>query len=75
MGRVLLEVDLPGGIAGLALPEGIRRRLHVLLDKQDRGEALTADERLEAEGLTDLAELPSLLRLRAERRGTPDTAP
>lgn len=49
----------------LTLPEGVDRRLHALLDKQDRGEALTDDERAEAEGLVDLADLLSLLKLRA----------
>jgi hypothetical protein len=39
------------------LPEGVDRRLHALLDKQDRGEELTADERAEAEGLVTLAAL------------------
>jgi hypothetical protein len=39
----------------------------VLLDRQDRGETLSADERPEAEGLVNLAETLSLLRLRAER--------
>jgi len=39
----------------------------LLLDKQDRGEALTDDESAEAEGLVELAELLTLLRLRASR--------
>jgi hypothetical protein len=38
-----------------------------LLDKQDQGTPLTDAERLEAEGLVDLAELLSLLRMRLER--------
>jgi hypothetical protein len=38
-----------------------------LLDRQDRGESLTLDERQEAEGLVNRAELLSLLRMRAER--------
>jgi len=75
MGRVLLEVDLPKEFARLKLPEGVDRRLHALLDKQDRGEALTADERLEAEGLTEIADLLSLLKLRAQRESGPDTGP
>ncbi len=41
--------------------------LQALLDKQDRGGGLTDDERQEAEGLVNLADLLSLLRLRAER--------
>jgi hypothetical protein len=38
-----------------------------LLDRQDEGSTLTTAERQEAEGLVNLAELLSLLRLRAER--------
>jgi hypothetical protein len=59
-----VEVDLPDDLARLSLPEGVDRRLHALLDKQDRGDALTDDERAEAEGLVDLAELLTLLRSR-----------
>ena len=55
----------------MTLPEGVDRRLQALLDKQDAGEALTDDERVEAEGLVKLAELLTLLRLRATR---PDDA-
>jgi len=65
--RVRLDLDLPDDLARLALPEGVDRRLHVLLDKQDRGESLSDDERAEAEGLVDLADLLSLLRVRASQ--------
>jgi hypothetical protein len=40
-------------------------RLRGLLDRQDAPYTLTADERAEAEGLVDLADLLTLLRLRA----------
>lgn len=63
--RIHLEIELPKDRAGLMLPEGVDRRLHALLDKQDRGEPLTEDEAAEAEGLVELADLLSLLRLRA----------
>ena len=63
--RVQVEVELPEDMAGLLLPEGVDRRLHALLDKQDRGEPLTEDETAEAEGLVQLAELLTLIRLRA----------
>ncbi|AGP36592.1 hypothetical protein SCE1572_20095 [Sorangium cellulosum So0157-2] len=56
-------MELPSGLAQLRLPEGVDRRLQALLDKQDRGEQLSADEAIEAEGLVDLAELLTLLRL------------
>ncbi len=64
-----VKVELPADLDRLALPEGVDRRLHALLDKQDRGEALSDDERAEAEGLVNLAELLTLLRLRAGRPG------
>jgi len=41
--------------------------LQTLLDLQDSGQPLTAHERDEAEGLVNLAEFLTLLRLRAER--------
>jgi len=49
------------------LPPGVDERLQDLLDRQDRGETLTASERKEAEGLVDLAEILSPLSLRAQR--------
>jgi hypothetical protein len=68
---VRIDLELPGDMARLELPEGVDRRLHVLLDKQDRGQPLTEDERLEAEGLVDLADLLALLRLRASGQSDP----
>jgi hypothetical protein len=62
-----IRLEVPDDLAGLRLPEGVQRRLQSLLDRQDRAGDLTADERREAEGLAALAELLSLLRLRAER--------
>jgi hypothetical protein len=61
------HAELPEDLEQLCLPEGVNRRLHELLDRQDRGETLTPDERQEAEGLVNLAELLSLFRLRAQR--------
>ncbi|MFT3769020.1 MAG: hypothetical protein QM820_26570 [Minicystis sp.] len=63
--RIRLEIELPDDMAGLMLPEGVDRRLQALLDKQDQGEPLTDDERAEAEGLVNLADLLSLIRMRA----------
>lgn len=65
-----LELELPEDLARLRLPDGVQHRLKALLDKQDAGAALSEPERREAEGLVDLAELLSLLRLRAERAGS-----
>ena len=65
---LLLEVEMPEDLERLHLPPGVNERLTALLDRQDRGDELTPEERREAEGLVELAELLSLLRLRAERR-------
>lgn len=65
--HILLEIEMPAGLDRFKLPPGVNERLQELLDRQDRGEALTATERSEAEGLVDLAELLSLLGLRAQR--------
>ncbi len=61
----ILAVEVPGALPRFALPEGVDRRLQWLLDKQDRGEALTDDERAEAEGLVELVDLLALRKLRA----------
>jgi hypothetical protein len=66
---VQLEVRVPDDLARFKLPQGVQRRLQELLDRQDSGQRLTAKEKREAEGLVDLADLLSLLRLRAERSG------
>ena len=58
---------MPTDLDRLRLPQGVNDRLQELLDRQDRGEALTAAERAEAEGLVDLSELLALLRLRTQR--------
>ena len=62
-----LEVDVPDDLAKFRLPQAVAARLQDLLDRQDSGQALTGQEREEAEGLVDLAEFLSLLKLRAER--------
>jgi hypothetical protein len=66
---VAFEFDMPDDFARFRLPAGVQARLQLLLDRQDSGQRLTPDERHEAEGLVDLAELLTLLRLRAERAG------
>ncbi|MEX2216676.1 MAG: hypothetical protein WD768_21360 [Phycisphaeraceae bacterium] len=64
-----IVLELPDDLARLRLPEGVQNRLDALLDRQDRGLALTDGEREEAEGLVNLSELLSLLKLRSERLG------
>jgi hypothetical protein len=65
--RLVIELDLPDDLLLLHLPEGLKRRLQELLDRQDRGEALSLVERQEAEGLVQVAEVLSLLRRKADR--------
>jgi hypothetical protein len=62
-----VEVDLPDDFSRLRLPTAVADRLQFLLDRQDAGTPLTPQERAEAEGLSDLADLLSLLRLRKQR--------
>lgn len=66
---VHLELEVPDELARIRLPAGVQHRLTQLLDQQDAGKPLTDNERREAEGLVDLAELLSVLRARAERLG------
>jgi hypothetical protein len=63
-----IEVDLPSDLERFRLPAAVAARLDSLLDRQDSGQELSTVEREEAEGLVDLAELLTLLRLRSERQ-------
>jgi len=62
-----IDIELPAELERFRLPKAVAARLQALLDRQDAGELLTAAEREEAQGLVDLAEFLTLLRLRAER--------
>ena len=61
--QLIIEED----VARFELPSAVHQRLQELLDRQDSGQELTVPERREAEGLVELAEFLSLLRLRAKR--------
>lgn len=63
--NILIEMPVPA--RKIKLPKGVNDRLRKLLDQQDRGEKLTAAEKREADGLVELAEMLSLMRLRSER--------
>ncbi|MFQ5751540.1 MAG: hypothetical protein ACE5HI_06035 [bacterium] len=65
--QVVIDLEMPDDLQRFKLPKAVNNRLQALLDRQDRGEALSDSERKEAEGLVNVAELLSLLRLRAER--------
>jgi hypothetical protein len=62
-----LTIDAPSDLAKFRLPVAVDTRLQMLLDRQDSGQPLTTDEKAEAEGLVDLADLLTVLRLRTER--------
>ena len=62
-----IDVELPSDLEKFRLPAAVQQRLERLLDQQDSGLQLSDDERREAEGLVDLSEFLSLLRLRSER--------
>lgn len=68
---VAVKFQMPDDMAGFRLPAGVNARLQLLLDKQDRGERLSVPERAEAEGLVNLAEFLTILRMRAERAVRP----
>ena len=60
-------IEVPVELTQFQLPEAVQARLHQLLDRQDKGQALTQAEHQEAEGLVELSEFLSLLRLRSTR--------
>lgn len=64
---VSIEIEMPADLARFRMPAGLNARLQELLDRQDGGQRLTRAERKEAEGLVDMAEMLTLLRLRAAR--------
>jgi hypothetical protein len=62
-----IQLIFEDDVARFELPSAVHQRLQELLDRQDNGQELTVPERREAEGLVELAEFLSLLRLRAKR--------
>ena len=63
---VQIQIEVPDDLAEFRLLDAVGRRLQHLLDLQEKG-TITSDERHEAEGLVDVAELLTLLRLRSDR--------
>ena len=64
---VVIELEMPGDLRRFRLPKSVNRRLQELLDKQSQEGKVSRAERQEAVGLVNLAEMLTLLRLRAER--------
>ena len=67
MSQVILELDVPRDWRKFRLPAALDNRLQELLDRQDNDGKLTRAERREAEALVELAEMLSLMKLRADR--------
>jgi|ABSQ01.1.fsa_nt_gi hypothetical protein len=63
---VQLTVPMPAKLARLRFPKALDDRLHFLLDEQGRKGRLTAAERKEAEGLAQMADMLSILKLGAQ---------
>jgi hypothetical protein len=64
--QLSVKLELPDDLASLRFPRHLDQRLQHLLDRQDQGETLAPEERIEAEELVNFAEMLSLLRARAE---------
>jgi hypothetical protein len=62
-----ISLELPGDLAQFKLPAAVDHRLTELLDRQDVGQTLTQQEQAEAEGIIDLAEMLTLLSLKAQK--------
>jgi hypothetical protein len=62
-----LQIPITSELARGRLPAGVAARLRSLLNKQSAGISLTRVERREAEGLVDIAEFISLLKMRIRR--------
>lgn len=62
-----MQLTIDSTLMHFELPPAVQSRLQALLDQQDQGQLLSTAERQEAEGLVELAEFLSLLRLRAKR--------
>ena len=62
----LFEPEQSGDGPRFCFPDGVAARLRSLLDKHKAGKQLTAAERLEAEGLLDIAEYFVVQRMRRQ---------
>lgn len=60
-------IEVPIELTRFQLPQAVQSRLQQLLDRQDEGDELSIAEQQEAEGLVELSEFLSLLRLRSTR--------
>lgn len=63
---MLMQLTVDTELVSFELPPAVHARLQQLLDTKDQGQDLTSAESAEAQGLVELAEFLSLLKLRAE---------
>jgi hypothetical protein len=63
----MVKLELPSDFSRFHMPPALQARLQGLLDQQDRNGKLSSPERREARALTQLAELLTLMKLRAQR--------
>ena len=63
---VVVELELPSDWRKFTLHPALHKRLQELLDRQDGKGKLSAKEQREATALTELVDLLSLMRLRAQ---------
>lgn len=66
MSSVTVELDLPPDWSEFRMPGALKARLTDLLDQQDSGLGLSDPEREEAQALTELSDMLSLMKLRAK---------
>ena len=66
MASVVLELDLPKDWRRFQMPPALHDRLQELLDRQDSEGTLSRKERREAKALTELVDMLSLMKLRAQ---------
>lgn len=67
MSQVIVEIDMPRDFRKFRMPTALNTRLQELLDRQDEMGKLTHAERREAKALVELADMLSLMKLRAKR--------
>lgn len=65
--QVMIELDLPNDWKEFKLPPALDARLQSLSDKQDETGKLSRPERQEAKAIAELANMLSLLKLRARK--------
>jgi hypothetical protein len=63
---VLVQLQLPKDWKKFRMPHALHDRLQELLDRQDSDGKLSQRDRREAEALVELADILSIMRLRAE---------